>query len=284
MIKMRNYRIERMFLLMASLLFMIGCMPEKQLGTAFLAKRKDITMVIMAPQWVKMVNMSYDSAKYGFWPTQRGMDSLKFYYSKILQDLTDSIIISNYVLNLQHNLEDQGYKTLIASRNDTVFPVKAEAFLINIGQIEIDESKLPIRDETRFNNKLYGADYDLAKIEMFFWLEVSKIENGKAVLPPRLLYDSDDITDGDVGHFQWDDQAKRMNYSIEEKEILPEDVYKLASAKGADHGLRLNDFFMNEYISFFLPQKTDRLLLGVDPQYYGNLIRIDSQPFTEIHE
>lgn len=283
MIIMRNYRIERMFLLMASLFIMVSCMPEKQLGTAYLTKRKDMTMVIRAPQWVKMLNMSYDSAKYGFWPSQRGMDSIKFYNSKILQDLTDSVLISNYVTNLKNSLEDQGYKTIIASMNDTVFPIKSEAFLINIGQIELDESKIPIRDETRFNNKLYGADYDLSKIEMFFWLDVSKIENGKALQPPRLLYDSDNMTDGDVGHFQWDDQAKRMNYSIDEKEILPEDVYKMASTMGTDHGLRLNDFLLNEYISFYLSQKKDRLLLGVDPRY-GTLVRIYDQPFQEIHE
>ena len=283
MIIMRNYRIERMFLLIASLLFMVGCMPEKQLGTTFLTKRKDMTMVIRTPEWVKMVNMSYDSAKYGTWPTQRGRDSIKFFNSKILQDLTDSILISNYVQSLKSSLEFQGYKTIIASRNDTVFPVKNEAFLINIGQIEIDESKMPIRDETRFNNKLFGADYDLSKIELFFWLEVSKIENGVAIQPARLLYDTDSKIDGDVGHFQWDDQARRMNYIIDENEILPEDVYKLASAMGKDHGLRLNDFLLNEYISFFLPDKKDRLLLGVDPSY-GTLIRISDPPFEEIHE
>lgn len=283
MISMRNYRIERMFLLIASLLFMVGCMPEKQLGTAFLNKRKDITLVIQAPEWVKMVNMSYDSATYGSSPTQRGRDSIKFFNSKVLQDLTDSIIINNYVQSLKKGLENQGYKTIIASKNDTVFPVKNEAFLIKVGQIELDESKIPIRDETRFNNKLYGADYDLTKIDFFFWLDVSKIENGVAVQPSRLLYDTDYIEDGDVGHFQWDDQAKRMNYNIDEKEILPEDVYKFASAKGEDHALRLNDFLLNEYISYLLPQKKDRVLLGVDPNY-KTLVRINEQPFTEIHE
>lgn len=283
MIRVRNFRIQKIFLLFAGLIFFVGCAPEKKIGSEFLSKRQNMTMVIRAPEWVKMVNLSYDSVKYGSWPTQRGSDSIKFYNSKILQDVTDSILIGNYIKNLKESFESQGYKTLIVSKNDSVFPVKQNAFLINIGQIELDENLIPIRDETQYNRKLYGADYDQAKVEMSFWIEVSKIENGIAIQPTRLLYDSYEITDEAEGNFQWDYANNRMNYSLKQDEILPNDVYNMSSLMGRNHAIRLTEYLLNEYIAYFLPQKKDRMLFGVDKRF-GTLLRTYEPPFQEIHE
>jgi hypothetical protein len=191
MIIVRNFRARRMFMLFAVLLFIVGCMPEQKIGSEYLSKRSNMTLVLRAPKWVKMVNLAYDSIQDGSEMTQRERDSVKYYHSKILQDLNDSILIGNYIKNLKESFESQGYKTYLASANETVFPIKGNAFLINIGQIEVDENKIPIRDETQFNRKLYGADYDLAKIELCCWIEVSKIENSIALLPRRLIYYED---------------------------------------------------------------------------------------------
>jgi len=283
MIRMRNIRIQGFFLLIAGLIFFIGCAPEKKIGSEFLSKRNGITMVIRAPEWVKMENLSPDTANYPFWPDQRGRDSIKYFNSKILQDLTDSVLISTYIRNLQESLISQGYKTLIVSKKDTVFPIKQNAFLINIGQIEVDEKSIPIRDETQYNRKLFGADYDQAKVEMSFWIEICKIEDSIAIQPTRLLFDTYEITDEAEGAFQWDYANSRMNYILKQDEILPKDVYNMAKLMGAEHGIRLNDYLLNEYIFNFLPQMKDKEIFSVDPRF-GTVIRTDEPPFQEIKE
>ena len=223
----RNFRFRGLILLITVALFVVGCAPEKKLGSDYLIKRQNITMVIRVPKWVKMVNLTTDTINYPFWPTQRGRDSIKFYNSKLLQDLTDSTIIGNYIKSLKENFESQGYKTLIVSENDKVFPIKQNAFLINIGQIELDENSIPIRDETRYNSKLFGADYDQAKVEMNVWIEVSKIVDSIAIEPTRLLYDAFEISDMAEGNFKWDSETNRMNYTLKKDEILPKDVYDM---------------------------------------------------------
>jgi len=283
MISMRNFRIQGFFLLIAGLIFFVGCAPEKKIGSDFLSKRNGMTMVIMAPEWIKMENLSPDTINYPFWPDQRGRDSIKFYNSKILQDLADSVLISTYIRNLQESLISQGYKTIIVSKKDTIFPVKQNAFLINIGQIEVDEKSIPIRDETQYNRKLYGADYDQAKVEMSFWIEVCKIEDSIAIQPTRLLFDSYEITDQAVGVFQWDYANNKMNYVLKQDEILPTDVYTMAKLMGAGHGLRLNDYLLNEYIFNFLPQMKNQAIFSVDRRF-GTILRTDEPPFREIHE
>jgi hypothetical protein len=283
MIRMRNFQIQGFFLLIAGLFFFVGCAPEKKIGSEFLSKRNSITMVIRAPEWVKMENLSPDTTKFPFWPDQRGRDSIKYFNSKILQDLTDSVLISTYIRNLQESLISQGYKTLIVFKKDTVFPIRGNAFLINIGQIEVDEKSIPIRDETQYNRKLFGADYDQAKVEMSFWIEICKIEDSIAIVPTRLLFDSYEITDQAEGAFQWDYANNRMNYILKQDEILPTDVYNMAKLMGADHGLRLNDYLLNEYIFNLLPQMKDKEVFTTDRRF-GTVIRTDEPPFEEIHE
>lgn len=281
MIKVRELQFNRMLLLFAVLFFFVGCVPEKKIGSEFLSQRPNMTLVIRAPELIKMVNLSADSIQDRPDLSQRENDSINFYKSKILQNLTDSILIGNYVRNLQTSFERQGYKTMIAAASDSVFSVKGNAILINIGQIELDEEKYPIRDETKYNGKLYTADYDLTKMELSYWIEVSKIENGYAVLPPRLLYDSFDEKDKFDGDFVLDRKTNKLNYKSSIEGITPEYVYSLASSIGIDHAIRLNEFLLNEYIAYNLPQKKNRILLGVTQQYNA-LIRVNEPPFKEM--
>src|ERR1035437_1274611 len=271
MIRVRNFRIQGFILLIAGAFFFVGCAPEKKIGSEFLSKRNGITMVIRAPEWIKMENLSPDTINYPFTPIQREKDSIKYYNPKTIQDLTDSVLIATYIRNLKESLISQGYKTMIVFKKDTIFPVKQNAFLINIGQIEVDEKSIPIRDEIQYNRKLHGADYDQAKVEMNFWIEICKIEDSIAIEPTRLLFDSYEITDQAEGAFQWDYANNRMNYVLKQDEILPTDVYNMAKLMGADHGLRLNDYLLNEYIFNLLPQMKDKEVFTTDRRF-GNVI------------
>jgi len=279
---MRKLQFKWMFLFIAGILLFVGCVPEKKIGSEYLSQRRNMTLVIRAPQWVKMVNLSADSILVGSELSQRQKDSIKFYKSKLLKNVSDSILIGNYIKSLKSGFESQGYKTMIASENDSVFPVNGNAFLINIGQIELDEQKYPIRDETQFNRKLYTADYDLTKIELSYWIEVSKIENGNSTQTPRLLYDSFNGTDDFNGHFSLNKDNKMVYLSTVE-EITPEYIDSVSTSIGRDHAFRLNEYLLNEYISYFLPQKKNRILLGVN-QKFGTLIRVFEPPFKEIQE
>lgn len=281
MLKVRDLQLKKILMLFAVIFFFVGCVPERKIGSEFLSQRPNMTLVIMAPELVKMVNLSADSIQVGSDLSQRERDSIKYYQSKILQNVTDSIIIGNYLRSLQKGFESQGYKTMIASGNDSVFPVNGNAILINIGQIELDEQKYPIRDETKYYGKLYTADYDLTKIELSYWIEVSKIENGIAVLPPRLLYDSFDKIDDFQGNFELDETDNKLNYKSLIEEITPEYVYSLATSIGSDHANRLNEFLLNEYISFNFPQKKNKMLFGVN-QKFGALVRVYEPPFKEL--
>lgn len=280
---MWKHRIINMILLIAGAYFIVGCVPEMKIGNEYLNKRQNITLVLMAPEWVKMVNLSPDSITSDSNLSQRENDSVKYYNSKILQHVSDSTLITNYIKNLKVTLEKQGYKTLIVNANDTLFPVKGNALLIKIGQIELDENVMPIRDETQYQGKLYAADYDLTKIELDFWIDVYKIENGQAVLPSRLLYDSFEKTDDFNGYFYWNNAENKMDYSEDIDEIMPKSVYDFASMIGTDHAIRLNTFLLNEYVAYYLPEKADRILLGIN-ENYGTLMQIDEPPFQEIKD
>jgi len=283
MVLVLNMKIGRIFLLLAVIYFIVGCVPQRELGNKFLNQRHNITLVITTPKWLKMVNLNTDSIVFKDGMTQREKDSVSFYKSKVLQNIKDSVFIANYVKGLRDNLEYQGYKTLVASVGDTIFPVKGDAFLLNLGQIELDEMKYPIRDEKQYFGQLYAYDYDLTKVDMCFWLELYKIDNGVAVEPSRILYDSVENIDDFDGYFFLDPKSNSMKYIKTVKVITADSIQLFARVIGIDHGYRLNEFLLNEYISNFLPANAEKMILGVNP-IYGTLERIESPPFEEIEK
>jgi hypothetical protein len=260
---------------------MVSCVPEKKVASEYLSKRKDILIVIKAPEWVKMVNQIPDSIDSVSYLTQLQKDSVKLIKAKILPHVSDSSLIQNYVLSMKRGFDLMGYKTYIANKNDTVFPVKGNAIFVNIGQIELDEGVYPVRDEIKYHNHLYTADFDLTKIGLCFWLELNRLEDGVPTKTPRVFYTSFEKMNEFDGHFDLDEVSNLMRYYSTTLDITPDYVNGSMIKLGYNHALGLNTMLMNEYIGYKLPNKPDRWLLSLDSEY-GVLYRIDALPFEEL--
>lgn len=283
MLKMRKLELKGIMLLSAAFLFLIGCVPEKKIAAEYLASRKNITIVLRAPQWVKMVSQIPDSIDSMPNLTQQYKDSTKLKKTRIISQLSESNLINNYTTSMKRGLELMGYKTYLMNSQDTVMPVKDNAILINIGQIELDEGIHPIRDEINYRKHIYTADFDLGKIEFNFWIELNRLENGVPTKSPRLYYTSFDKIDEFDGHFDLDEETNVMKYYSKSLDITPAYVMGAMIKLGYNHAQGLNTLLMNEYIGYKFPDKPNRLLLGVDNEF-GSIYQIEELPFVELKD
>ncbi len=283
MLKMRKIKLTEVMLLSAAFLFLFGCTPERKIASEYLSSRKDISIVLKAPQWLKIDNQISDSINVLPDYTQQQKDSIIAVKTKIIPHVSESSLLKSYTLSLKRGLESMGYRTYLAGSQDTVFPVKSAAIFINIGQVELDESSIPVRDEVSYQKKLYVADYDLTKIELCFWLELNRLENGVPAKSPRVFYTSFEKMEEVDGDFYFDEVKDQMDYYSARQELSPEFVEGAIIKLGYEHASGLNTLLMNEYIGYKLPDKKNRQLFAVDKQY-GIIYGIDKLPFYELNK
>ena len=283
MLKMRKIELKGIMLLSVAFLFLIGCVPEKKIAAEYLTTRQNINIVLRAPQWVKMVSQIPDSID----SIPNMIEEDKYYAklkkSRIISELSESILMNNYITSMKRGLELMGYKTYLVSDQDTIMPVKDNAILINIGQIELDEGIHPIRDEVKYKNHVYTADFDLGKIELHFWIELNRLENGVPAKSPRVFYTTFNKISEFEGHFNLDEATNTMKYYSKSLDITRAYVMGTMIKLGYNHAIGLNTLLMNEYIGYKLPDKPNRALLSVDNEF-GSIYQIDELPFTELKE
>ena len=286
MLKMRKLELKGIMLLSVAFLFLIGCVPERKIATEYLANRKNISIVLRAPTWVKLVSQIPDSID----SVPSLTDDEKYYAklkkSRIISELSETILMDNYVSSMKRGFELMGYKTYLVSNQDTVMPTKDNAILVNIGQIELDEGIHPIRDEVEYQKHVYVADFDLGQIDIHFWLELNRLENGLPAKSPRVFYTTFNKVCEFEGHFKLDEATNTMKYYSKSLDITKAYVMGTMIKLGYNHATGLNTLLMNEYIGYKLPDKPDRALLGIDGELGSGafLYRIGELPFTELNE
>ncbi|NWJ50860.1 MAG: hypothetical protein HXX14_08340 [Bacteroidetes bacterium] len=280
---MRKLELKGIMLLSVAFLFLIGCVPEKKIAAEYLTTRQNIIIVLKAPKWVKMVSQIPDSIDSVPDLSEEYKYYAKLKKSRIISQLSESILMDNYVTSMKRGLDLMGYKTYLVSDQDTVMPVKENAILVNIGQIELDEGIHPIRDEVKYRNHVYAADFDLGKIELHFWIELNRLENGVPAKSPRVFYTTFNKISEFEGHFNLDEGTNTMKYYSKSLDITRAYVMGTMIKLGYNHAIGLNTLLMNEYIGYKLPDKPNRALLSVDNEF-GLLYQIDELPFIELKE
>lgn len=259
----------------------VSCVPEKKVAKEYLVSRKNISIILRAPQMVKMFSQIPDSLDSipVISEESRYYDKLK--RARIINQLSESILMDNYKTSLKRGLELMGYKTYLISDQDSIMPTKDNALLITIGQVELDEKIHPIRDEINYKRHIYIADFDLGKIELNFWLELNRLENGVTLKVPRVLYTYFEKICDFKGDFRLDPATETMKYYSESQNITRTYVLGTMIKLGYKHAIDLNTFLMNEYIGYKLSKKKNMPLFGVD-QETQTIYKIKMLPFTEL--
>lgn len=228
-----------------------SCTLEKELADNFIKKLPEIDVQLFSPDMVYKYNHKGEAI--------RGFDSLSsiqgdsalFADSKYIQFINDSIFLDRYVNSFIDELRMLGFKVFIESSIDSVLLSKPQAYMVNFAQIQLDEYLLPFEDSETFDETTYYKRMELNASDLSSWVELSKLNAAKPV--KTLLYSSFSASDGLNGRFYFDPLTSNIRYKYKIDSLKVKDVYELSSFAGKRNASYLFDYFMNQYITYKLP-------------------------------
>jgi len=228
---------------------------EKELADNFIKKLPEIDIQLFSPDMVYKYNHKGETIK-GFdtlTPVQQ--DTILFSHSKYIQFVKDSIFLDRYVNSFIDELRILGFKVFVDNSIDSVLLTRPQAYVVNFAQIQLDEYLLPFEDSETIDETTYYKTMELNAADLSSWVELSKLN---AVKPAKtILYSSFSASDGFNGRFYYDPFSYNVRYKYKVDSLKLKDVYELSSFAGKRNASYLFDYFMNQYITYKLPDGED---------------------------
>ncbi len=260
-------RIIFLFLLVTALLFVLGsCSIERKMAREFLQIKDSISILLLPPDFVFKSNLntwriaSYDKIS-GELQQQARIDS-----SRVLLEIEDTLVLSRYLGALQAGLRKYGIHVYTSDQIAGFLDVGRHAYQVHLAQLEVEEGIYPFRaEEVFFDSILYYEDFDLDKISLNSWFEISKLNDTQA--ESNVVYATNFVSDELEGRFTSNVFNGEIKFIYNLTPLTIEDIYTLAATSGERYAAYIFDFVMNQYIYLNFPDdKKPDAYLNYDQQ------------------
>ncbi|MBC8457644.1 MAG: hypothetical protein H8D67_06585 [Deltaproteobacteria bacterium] len=251
-----------------------ACTPEYKLAKEFRENPPGFFLHVIPPELLYKYNHKGEIIEGFNRMNTIQQDSALFYSSGFIQFINDSVFLENYVNGFLEELRNLKFTVTIGHEVDSLLLRQPQSYELSIAQIQVDEYFYPYEDQELFYDTLFYKNFDLDAIDFSVWLELSKLggsKNAKAI-----LYSSHMASDDLEGEFMFDPFRQDVKYSYRIDSLEVDDIYNIAAFLGKVHASYLYDFFLNQYISFHIPQ-------GFRPQVYYHYNRFRNS-FVPVEE
>lgn len=234
-----------LFLIPLSLLFS-SCSPEKKLAVYFVKNASSINTIVLQPNFLYKFNKkTYLLDSLGV-TDSRLFDSVLYIHSDLLQQINDSLFITNYMYGLKRELTAFGLKVYGEKEMGGFFENDSNAILINVAQVELEELLYPWEDETQIYDTKYTYSHLLNAVNISSWIEVGKFdESGKKQM---VYFASDLITDKVDGEFNYDIFSQNIQYMYNYDSLTIAQIYDYAYLLGRTYAGYTFDLLLNTYL------------------------------------
>jgi len=226
--------------------FFYACSPEKQLAKEFVYNFPKRYALVIPPDFVYKYNRNewlLDSLDGNYSEAEK--DSLLWEMSKLVKNIDDSIYILKFTRGYEYGLADYGFDVFAPTFMEHFMAQDSQAYLINIPQIELEETFYPYKDETVIDGYTYFHLHNLNALAVSTWFEINRLDD---TVNNPILYAGDVLTDDLESSFQYDDVTGRIRYFYQIDTLDVNDVYKLAVILGKRYASYTYDYLLNQYI------------------------------------
>lgn len=227
--------------------FFYGCNSEKKLAKQFVYQSDKRSSLIFTPDYLYKTNQKtwlLDSLKGTF--SQEQKDSLLWELSDYIKNIDDSVFIKKFARGFMYQLAKYGFNVYGQEAIDLFMLNKSNAYLINIPQIELDETIYPYKDKTVVNGYTYFHQHYLNAIDLSTWFEISKIND--SVINKEVMFANDLMTDDLTGSFDYDETNDQLKYYYIIDTLTVNQIYNLAIELGKRYAGYTYDYLLNKYI------------------------------------
>jgi hypothetical protein len=239
------------------LLVLQSCTLEKKFGKEFVAQAPKICIDLNVPDYLFKFNHKgelipgFDSL------TSAQQDSALYAYSHFIRYIDDSMFLDNYVNSFIDELRGIGFRVFMDGTVDSILRNEAQAYVVSMSQVQLDEYFQPFEDSQQFGDSVYYKSFDLNAVDASSWFELNKYGVPNPV--KTLLYANFTATDGFSGNFSMNNFTMDLKYKYKIDSLKIKDIYDLASFTGRRDANYLFDYFMNQYISYRMPDGMEML-------------------------
>jgi len=225
---------------------MMSCSSEKKFATAFVDKNISRSALVFFPDFLFKTNQKTFLLDSLGVTDKTQFDSVLLAHSKYLQHISDSLFLANYKLGFTKELSAFGFSVFDENNVAGFMEVDTNAFVINIAQIELEETIYTDRDETLIYDTYYFHEQDLEAVYINSWIEISKVnENSNKA---NVYFATGLITDDFDGDFNYDLFTGKINYSYHLDSLERSELYKYAYKLGRTFAGYTFDFLLNDYL------------------------------------
>lgn len=258
-----------------------SCTMERKLAQKFIKEHKPGAIMLIAPDFVYKTSFKIPYIENFDALRQEEKDSIAYFNSDIVQFCNDSTYISNFIEGLNRGFNYFGFP-VYEGRNASEFLNHGdEAYIFNIAQIQLEEYFDSISGQTSYDAESANLEpIFVTAINLNNWIEVIKLNHEKS--EPRMLFNSQSITDDFNGHFIYYPLTGEFDYTYTIDSLSVEKLYNSARTLGFRHSQWLFDFLLNDYILKNMPEGSVPEKLFTFDFEYRILKRLNWEPFTEI--
>ncbi|MCF6341671.1 MAG: hypothetical protein L3J31_02550 [Bacteroidales bacterium] len=235
----------------AALLF--SCSTERKFATAFVDNSRQRAALVFFPDFIFKTNQkTFILDSLGI-TDESLFDSALLDHSKYLKQLNDSLFMANYIFGFTKELSSFGFTVFREGQLVDFMEVDTNAFVINVAQIELEESIYTHHDEAAIYDTYYFHDQDLEAVYVNAWIEISKVNENSD--KPNVYFATGMIADDMEGEFTYDIFTGNINYVYNIDSLEPARLYEGAFQLGRTYAGYTFDYLLNNYLDKNVPAK-----------------------------
>ena len=161
-------------LFLLTMLMMTGCLPEKKIANRFIESPPAINLMVLSPDFVYKFNHKGEAIE-GFDSMSTSIqDSMLWLSSKYIREISDSILLENYMNSFINELKVIGFNVTLDTSVDSSEISTMQSYSLKVAQIQIDEYLYPQDEEDAFLDTVYYKHFDLNAVDFGCWFELQR--------------------------------------------------------------------------------------------------------------
>jgi len=227
--------------------FFYACNPEKKLAKEFVYAPNKRNALVITPDFLYKINQKtwlLDSIKGSF--TEEQKDSILWELSDYVKNIDDSIFLAKFTAGYNYRLAKYGFDVFTPLTTNMFMERDSDSYIINIPQMELEETIYPYKDETMLNGYTYFHQHYLNAIDVSTWFEINKVND--TIMNQQTMFASDLITDNLSGTFDYNENTDQLKYYYKIDTLKVKQIYDLAIELGKRYAEYTYDYLLNKYI------------------------------------
>jgi hypothetical protein len=252
------------YLLIAVFFLLTGCTLEQKLARTYYSTKPIGRFLLLEPDYLFKANLKTFEVE-GYEDLDEYVrDSLLMERSLFMKNVSDSVVIKNFISEFTKTLEHYGAIVLPENYVDTVMENGGPVYILNMAQFSLEEFIHPFSSEQYIYDEVLSIEgFDVNAINYNVWLELGRMNHSED-RENKVLFNSDYLIDDVNGTLRQNLFTDKVMFDFTIDTITQPRINEFARKFGAKTAGYLFDYLMNTYITEHLPED-----YPYEPYYYS---------------